>query len=131
VGKKKLSRDLSRRERQIMDAVFQLGEASVAQIQERIPNAPSYSSVRTLVRLVESKGFLKHHRVGTKYIYSPKESKDRASRTAIQHVIATFFGDSASDAVAAILGDSKAKITLQELDQLEEIIEQARKERES
>jgi predicted transcriptional regulator len=81
-----------------MDAVFQLGEASVAQIQESIPNAPSYSSVRTLVRLVESKGFLKHHREGTKYIYRPKESKDRASQSAMQHLIATFFGDSASDA---------------------------------
>ena len=131
MAKKKQSRDLSRRERQIMDAVFQLGEASVAQIQERIPNAPSYSSVRTLVRLLESKGCLKHRREGTKYIYRPTQSKDGASRNAIQHLIATFFSDSPSDAVAAILGDLKAEITLQELDQLEEIIGQARKERES
>ena len=131
MGKKKPGSDLSRRERQIMDVLYKCGEASVAEVQAAIEDAPTYSSVRTLIRVLEDKGWVAHRRVGTKYIYHPLQSKQSASRNAMQHLISTFFGGSPGDAAAAILGDSKSKLTDEELEQLEEIIESARKAKKS
>ncbi len=126
MGKKKAG--LGRRERQIMDVVYRLGEASVGDVLEQLPDPPSYSSVRTMIRLLESKGFLKHRRVGTKYVYWPTQSLEAASRSALRHVMKTFFSGSATDAVAAILDDSAKKLTDEDLTRLEQLIDKAREE---
>lgn len=128
MGKKKTQRDLGRRERQIMDVIFQLGEASVGDVLNRLPDPPSYSAVRTMIRHLEGKGFLRHRREGTKYVYRSTQTKDAASRSALEHLISTFFGDSATDAVAAILDVSSERLSEEDLNRIERLIEQARKE---
>lgn len=125
---KREAHDLGRRERQIMDAIYTLGEASVSDVLSRLPEPPSYSAVRTMIRLLESKGFLKHQREGTKYVYRPTRSRASASRWALTHLIKTFFSGSAPDAVAAILDVSSDELTDEDLDRLEQLINQARKE---
>jgi len=127
MAKKKSQRDLGRRERQIMDVVYQLGEASVGDVRQRLPDPPSYSAVRTMIRLLESKGFLRHRREGMKYVYRSTQSKELASRSALEHLIKTFFGDSAPDAVAAILDVSSKKLSEDDLNRIERFIEEARK----
>jgi len=127
MGKKKKT-GLGRREQQIMDVIYRLEEASVSDVLERLPDPPSYSSVRTMIRLLESKGYLKHRREGTKYVYRPTQSRATASRSAIQHLMKTFFSGSATDAVAAILDDSSEKLTDEDLKRLEQLIDKARKE---
>lgn len=119
---------LGRRERQIMDAIYQLGEASVGDVLERLSDPPSYSSVRTMIRLLESKGLLKHRSEGNKYIYRPTENRQNASRSALRHLLKTFFADSPTDAVAAILDDTSKGLSEDDLQRLENMIEQARKE---
>ncbi|MDP6555687.1 MAG: BlaI/MecI/CopY family transcriptional regulator [Pirellulaceae bacterium] len=126
MGKKKPG--LGRRERQIMDVIYQLEEASVNDVLERLPDPPSYSSVRTMIRLLESKGYLKHRSEGTKYVYRSTQSRQTASRSAIRHVMKTFFSGSATDAVAAILDNASEKLTDEDLHRLERLIDKARKE---
>ena len=127
MGKKKTRRsELGARERQILDVIFSLGEASVGDVHTRLPDAPSYSAVRTMIRLLESKGLLKHRQQGTKYVYRPTQSKDTASKTALSHLVKTFFGGSPSDAVAALF-DSE-KISQNDLDRIEDLISEARRE---
>ncbi len=128
MAKKKSSRDLGRRERQILDVIFRLGEASVGDVLAQLPDPPSYDSVRTMIRLLETKGFLRHRREGTKYIYRPTQSHESASRSALTHLLTTFFKGSAPDAVAAIFDVTSDNLTSAELDELEKLIEQARKE---
>lgn len=128
MGKKKSQRDLGRRERQIMDVVFELCEASVGDVRGRMPDPPSYSAVRTMIRHLESKGYLRHRREGTKYIYRPTQSKQSAGRSALRRLIKTFFGDSAPDAVAAVFDVSSEDLTDDDLDRIEQFIEKARKE---
>lgn len=118
---------LGARERQIMDVVYQIGEASVAEILEKLPDPPSYSAVRTMVRLLESKGFLTHRQEGTRYVYRASQSRDTAMRQAVSHLMKTFFAGSATDAVAAILHPSVAKLTDDDIQRLEGLIQQARK----
>lgn len=130
MAKKKPS-DLGRRERQIMDVIYQIGEASVSDVLSRLPDPPSYSSVRTMIRLLESKELLKHRRVGTKYVYRPTQKRETVRRSALDHLITTFFGGSPADTIATILGDHTDSLTEQDLDRLEEIIEKARSEGES
>lgn len=125
LGKKDLA-SLGARERQILDVVVTLGEASVSDILERLPNPPSYSSVRTMVRLLETKGFLKHRSEGVKYIYQPTFSKESATKKAVSHLLNTFFGGSASNAMAALL--EQAELTDEELKGMEAMIAKARKE---
>ena len=125
-SKKKTPKDLGRRERQIMDLVYQLGEASVAQVREAMSDPPSYSSVRTMIRLLEGKGLLKHRREGTRYLYRPTQSKRKVSRNALRHLMNTFYEGSASEAVAAIF-DSE-KMDAEDLKRIESLIKQARKE---
>jgi BlaI family transcriptional regulator, penicillinase repressor len=120
--------DLGRRERQIMDAIHQIGEASVNDVLDRLPDPPSYSAVRTMMRLLEGKGYLKHRREGMKYVYRPTQAPDKARRSALQHLLKTFFGGSASDAVAAVLDLSGDLISPEELDRMARLIEDARKE---
>ena len=128
MGKKKSRGDLGRRERQIMDAIFQLGEASVAEVRERLPDPPSYSAVRTMIRHLEGKGLLRHRSEGTKYVYRSTQSKESASRSALRHLITTFFGGSSADTVAAILDDGQGELSQDDLDRIERFIDEARKE---
>jgi predicted transcriptional regulator len=119
---------LGARERQIMDVIYRLGEASVGDVRERLANPPSYSAVRTMIRHLEGKGLLKHRQDGARYVYRPVRSRASASRSALQHLLATFFGGSAPDAVAAILDVSAEKLDAHDLKRIEQMIEQARKE---
>lgn len=111
-----------------MDAVHRLGEASVHDVLAQLPDPPSYSAVRTMLRLLEEKGFLKHRREGMKYVYSSTVAPEKARRSALQHLLQTFFGGSAGDAVAAMLDLSGDQISSAELDRLALRIEEARKE---
>lgn len=117
---------LGARERQIMDTIYQLGEASVSDILAKLPDPPSYSSVRTMVRLLETKGLLRHRQNGTKYIYRPAHSREAAKRRALKHLMQTFFAGSATDAVAAILHPSVARLTDDDIQRLEQLIQEAR-----
>ncbi len=120
--------NLGARERQIMDAIYQLGEASVGDVLAQITDPPSYSAVRTMIRLLESKGLLQHHSVGAKYVYRPAHSPEVARKSALRHLMRTFFAGSAADAVAAILDPSVANLTDEEILRLEELIRQARRQ---
>lgn len=128
MAKHKGPQELGRRERQIMDAVYQLGEASVGDVLERLPDPPSYSAVRTMIRLLERKGYLRHRKDGTKYVYRPTEPHESASRSAIGHLLDTFFGGSASDAMAALLDVSGKRLSDADYRRMQQLIETARKE---
>jgi predicted transcriptional regulator len=120
--------DQGARARQILDTIYQLGEASVAEVLANLLDPPSYSAVRTTIRILEKKGLLRHRQVGTKYVYRPTLSRQSASRSALAHVMSTFFRGSAPDAVAAILDVSASKLTDDDLRRLEQLIDQARRE---
>ena len=118
---------LSRRERQIMDAIYRRGRATVAEVLEDIPDPPGYSAVRAMLRLLEEKGHLRHEQDGPRYVFVPVVHRDRARRSALTHVVRTFFDGSATEAVAALLNDG-GKLSAEELDRLSAMIEQAREE---
>lgn len=118
---------LSRRERQIMDVVYRLEEASVAEVREEIPDPPSYSTVRALMGVLEEKGELTHVRVGPRYVYSPTTPRDEARVSALERVLTTFFGGSPSEAMAALV-DLADDVSPDELDRLEAMIRDARRE---
>ena len=126
--KKRDTPELARRERQIMDVIFKLGEATVGEVLERLPDPPSYSSVRTIIRKIESKGLLTHRQDGKRYVYRAKQSRETASRTALQKLMDVFFSGSAPDTVAAIMDVSAKTLDPDDLDRISKIIEQARKE---
>ncbi len=119
---------LSRRERQIMDAVFQLGEATANQIGETLPDAPSNSTVRMLLRILEEKSQLLHRKEGRSFIYRPALSPERVQASAISHLVKTFFGGSTTRAVAGLIDHSEAELTGEEVDELSNLIEQAKGE---
>jgi predicted transcriptional regulator len=119
---------LSRRERQIMDIIYARGRASVAEVREAMPDAPSYSAVRALLRILEEKGHLKHVAEGKKYVYLPTSSRRAASRSAARRLLQTFFDGSTERALAALLEVSPGGPTEDELDRLARLIEDARKE---
>jgi predicted transcriptional regulator len=121
-------KNLSRRERQIMDVIYALQEASVNQVLERLPSPPSYSAVRALLRVLEKKGHLVHRQDGPRYIYAPTLPRERARRSALKHLLQTFFDDSAEDAVAALLDISEDNLTAEDYRRLMELIQKARKE---
>jgi predicted transcriptional regulator len=121
-------KDLGARERQIMDVIYQLGEATVGDVRDRLQKPPSYSAVRTMIRHLEGKGLLKHRQDGARYVYWPVRSRESASRSALRHLLATFFGGSAPDAVAAILDVSAETLDDQDLKRIRQMIDQARKE---
>lgn len=119
---------LSRREREIMD-VLHAGEAlTVADVQKRMPDPPSYSSVRALLRILEDKGHVRHEAQGPRYLYSPVVSRAAARRSALKALVETFFDGSPAQAAAALLDDSRSKLSGEELDRIAEIITKARKE---
>jgi BlaI family transcriptional regulator, penicillinase repressor len=119
---------LSRRERQIMEVLHARGQATAEEVKSALADAPSYSAVRALLRILEEKGHVKHRREGLRYVHLPTEAKARASRSALRRVVRTFFGGSAPLAVAALLEGSDTELSAQEIDQLQKIIDQARKE---
>jgi len=125
---KKVPRGLAPREQQIMDVVYQLSEASVADVRARLVDPPTYSSVRTMLGHLERKGLVKRDRSGVKHRYLPVHSRKRASRSALRAVMDTFFPQSPGDALAALIDDSAEKLSADDLNRLEEAIHRARKE---
>src|ERR1039457_736625 len=119
---------LSRRERQIMDALHQRGHATAAQAQAGLPDAPGYSAVRALLRILEDKGHVKHRREGIRYVYLPRAKRETARRSALRRVVSTFFQGSVTQAIAALLETADARLSDSELRALQEMIDQARKE---
>ena len=118
---------LSRRERQIMDTVYSLGRATVTDVLDRLPDPPSYSAVRAMLRVLESKGTCEVLE-GKSYVYLPTLARTRASRSALQNMVSTFFDGSAEKAVAALLDISGSDLTDDQLNHLSRLIEQAREE---
>ena len=121
-----IARQLSRRERQTMDVVYARGEAAASDVQEALPDAPSYSSVRTLLRILEEKGHLKHREEGPRYVFMPTEPRTKASRSALQRVVQTFFDGSLSSTVAALVDGEGGKLSAEELQRIEAIIKTAK-----
>jgi predicted transcriptional regulator len=119
---------LSRRERQIMDIIYGQGQATAAEVMERLPDPPGYSAVRAMLRLLEEKGYLKHEQDGMRYIYLPTLSREKARQSALKQLVQTFFDGSTEEAVAAILDMSRSKLSDSELARLSDLIEKARKE---
>ncbi|MCX6630233.1 MAG: BlaI/MecI/CopY family transcriptional regulator [Candidatus Solibacter sp.] len=120
--------NLSRRERQIMDILYQRGKASASEVREGMEAAPGYSAVRAMLRVLEEKGHVKHQAEGLKYVFVPVVARDKAKRSAVKHVMETFFNGSAEQIVAALLDVSSTRLTRGELDRMSEMIEQAKKE---
>jgi BlaI family penicillinase repressor len=125
---KKSHMDLSRRERQIMDIVYSRGGAGVADVMGALPDPPTYSAVRALLRVLEEKGHLRHKKDGARYIYLPTRPRGNAGRSALRRVLQTFYDGSAEKAVAALLDVSDSKLSPEELDRLSRLIEEARRE---
>ena len=121
---------LSRRERQIMDALYQAGRSTAADIRAAIPDAPSYSAVRTLLRILEEKGHVRHELDGTRYVYIPTVARDKAKRSALRHVVNTFFDGSASQVMAALFELSPKDLSDEELARIRRMIDAARKDKE-
>ena len=119
---------LSRRERQIMDAIYAHGPVTVREVMDQIPDPPSYSAVRAMLRILEEKGHLKHEQDGPRYTYSPVVPREEARNSAMKQMLRTFFDGSAERAVAALLDMRGADLSDDELKRLAEMIEQARKE---
>ena len=119
---------LSRRERQIMDVIYKLGKATAAEVHERLPDQPTYSTVRAKLRILEEKGFVRHEEQGPRYLFSPVTPRDKARRSALRHLVDTFFGGSAEEVVATLLDESATRLTDDELARLSQMIENARKE---
>jgi predicted transcriptional regulator len=119
---------LSRRERQIMDILYRQGKASASEVRESMADAPSYSAVRAMLRVLEEKGHVKHQAEGLKYVYVPTLARDKAKRTAVKHVMETFFNGSPEQIVAALLDVSSTRLTREELDRMSRLIEDAKKE---
>jgi predicted transcriptional regulator len=119
---------LSRRERQIMDILYRQGKASANEVRDSMPDAPSYSAVRAMLRVLEEKGHIRHQAEGLKYVYLPTVGPDKAKRTAVKHVLETFFNGSPEQAVAALLDVASTRLTREELDRMSQLIENAKKE---
>jgi predicted transcriptional regulator len=119
---------LSRRERQIMDVLYQLGEATAAEVQERIPEAPSYSAVRAMLRILEEKGHVGHTEDGPRYVYRPVVARDAARVSAVSHLLRTFFDGSVEAAMTALLDATDRTLSRDEADRLAALIERRKRE---
>jgi predicted transcriptional regulator len=124
----KIQKNLSRRERQIMDIIYEMKEATALQVLERLPSAPSYSAVRALLRVLENKGHLTHRQEGPRYIFKPILPKDKASRNALRHLLKTFFDNSAEDVVAALLDLAEEDLSEEDYRRLLDLIRKAQRE---
>jgi BlaI family penicillinase repressor len=119
--------DLSRRERQIVDILYSQGRATAAEVQAALPDPPSYSAVRAMLRILEDKGHVRHEQDGPRYVYVPTIARDNAKRSALRHMLQTFFDGSAEQAISALLDESSTRLSDRELDRLARMIDQARR----
>jgi BlaI family transcriptional regulator, penicillinase repressor len=123
-------RNLSRRERQIMDILYQRGRASASEIHQVLPDAPTYSAVRAKLRVLEEKGHVRHEEEALKYVYLPTLPRDAARRSALRHLVTTFFEGSVEQAVAALLDLPSPNLTAKDLDRISRMVEDARQQAE-
>jgi predicted transcriptional regulator len=120
-------RNLSRRERQIMDILYRRERATAAEIHAAMPDAPTYSAVRAKLRVLEEKGHVRHEEEALRYVYLRTVRRDTARRSALRHMVATFFEGSVEDAMAALLDLSAARLKDEDLDRIARMVEEARK----
>ncbi len=120
--------DLSRRERQIMDVLYSSGTSSAAQVRQRLPDPPSYSAVRAMLRILEDKGHIEHSQDGPRYVYRPSVAREQARHGALRHVLDTFFGGSREAVIAALLKEQRDQIGDDEYERMQRIVELAREE---
>ena len=128
--KKDGHRNFSRRERQIMDILYQRGRASAQEILDAMPDPPTYSAVRAKLRVLEEKGHIRHEEEALRYVYLPVVARDSARRSAMRHMLSTFFENSVEQAVAALVDLSAARLSREELDRISSLIDQAKREAE-
>jgi len=119
---------LSRRERHIMDVLFRLGRASAEEVMRELSGDPSYSTVRTQLRVLEEKGHVRHEEAGRKYIYMPIVARAAARKSALRHVVDTFFEGSVEKVVAALLGSDGGRLSPEELRRIADLVSKAKKE---
>ncbi len=120
---------LSRREREVVDILHRLGQATALDVHEAMPSAPTYSAVRSTLRILEEKGQIKHVEDGKRYVYVPAEPRQTAARSALDQVVNTFFGGSLEGVVRTYLSNAETSVSDEELDRLSELIEQAKREK--
>ncbi|HYV35415.1 MAG TPA: BlaI/MecI/CopY family transcriptional regulator [Gemmataceae bacterium] len=118
---------LSRRERQIMEIIYRRGRATAVEVHAELPDAPSKTAVRTLLRILEEKGHLNHEQEGLAFVFAPRQPRNQAASSAFRRVLDTFFEGSLEKAVAAHLGDATGELSAEELQRLADLIRQARK----
>ena len=119
--------ELSRRERQIVDILYAQGRGTAAEVQAALPDPPSYSAVRAMLRILEEKGHVRHELDGPRYVYVPTVARDNAKKSALRHVLRTFFDGSTEQAISALLDDASTKLSDAELDRLARMISDARR----
>ena len=119
---------LTRRERQIMDVLYRRGRATAADVMAELPGDPNYSTVRTQLRVLEDKGHVRHEEDGVRYIYAPAIPRHAARKSALKHLVETFFDGSAEQVVAAVLGGEASHLSDADLERISELIEKARKD---
>jgi BlaI family transcriptional regulator, penicillinase repressor len=119
---------LTRRERQIMDILYRRGRATAVEVMNDLPETPHYSTVRTQLRVLEEKGHVSHEEHGLRYVYVPAVPRRAARKSALRHLVDTFFDGSAEQVVAAVLGGEGSKLSEEELDRIAELVAKARKE---
>jgi predicted transcriptional regulator len=119
---------LTRRERQIMDVLYRRGRATAAEVMADLPGEPNYSTVRTQLRVLEDKGHVRHDEEGGRYVYAPAVPRHAARKSALKHLVETFFDGSAEQVVAAVLGGEASRLSDEELDRVSALIEKARKD---
>ncbi|MBV9266414.1 MAG: BlaI/MecI/CopY family transcriptional regulator [Acidobacteriaceae bacterium] len=119
---------LSRRERQIMDVLYRMGRATAAEVHKEIPDPPSYSAVRAMLRVLEEKKHIRHEEKDLRYVFIPVVPREKARRSAVLHLLDTFFDGSTEEAVATLLDVSSRRLSEKEFDRLAKVIEEARKE---
>lgn len=124
----KATPSLTRREREIMDILHRRGRATAHEVLDELPDAPSYSAVRALLRLLEERGHVRHTQEDQRYVYRPAVAPGDARRSALAHVVKTFFAGSVGEAVAALVDSSRTKLSREELDRLAAVIDRAKKE---
>src|SRR5688500_1511938 len=113
---------LTKRERQIVDALYRLGRATAAEIMAAVPGAPTYSTIRTQLRVLEAKGHVRHEEQGLRYVYMPTVPRSAARKSALKHLVETFFDGSSAKAVAALLGGEASRIADDDLERIAEIL---------
>ena len=126
--KKQSPNQLSRRERQVMDLIYELGDATAADIQEQLPDAPGNSAVRYILRMLEENGLITHKRLGHRFVYRSTEPRGVAQESALQHVLRTFFDGSTERAVSAMLEMQSSRLTTSELERIEAIVNEMKEE---